>query len=801
MKKIFKIIFILIISITIFYNMDIEIFAGTNYKNTIKFNFENKYYSNGNNKTIAKANNVIEAMVLDSKGNVSDIYVNIYTDTKEINTVIENNGYIASTQIRVEIISNYTVFDKTVKDGYGNVIYSLSSNDNAFIIEDLIDDTYYVTVIGRGYNSFNTSFNNTYLTEINFSFNVDTTKPTIDGASTSMDGLYEKNSIELKGIDNGSGIDSIYVQEPNSVNFIKMSNSLIKKPQNGLYIFYSKDNVGNTSNYYYVYFDNINPTGVFKDINGNIINIMDKEYINTSFYFEGEDSSGKISHILYKSPNSKSWARYVEKTVLTDEGLYQFVSVDKANNQSNIYKIYLDKEVPSGYIINDEDQVINDTSSTSQYIKFISNNDASGIKEIYMKHNDSDYELYNENMKLYESGIYSFYLIDNALNQSEVYTIILDNLPPEISIINAEAYTQTNNSFTINISDDNDTKLYYKYPDSINYIETSDKTITINDTSIFGKYYFYAIDKYSNMSKVIWITLGSNNPVINIVSIKDSNKVYLTWNGKYTVLVNSKEYSKNEIISKEGNYIVEATDENGNTTVTNFTIKCYHELYDVVEATCEHDGYTLLKCISCNNIIKTNYVEGGTHKYDSIYKEPTCEDMGGIYYYCIYCNSSYITNTVPPIGHIYEYETYSPTCIDEGYMLQTCINCNSYIYEVLEKVDHEYIILDITETIEYYECIYCGEIIEKDIESKYQTIVNFSKNLFKKYQPYMIVILISSVSIFSLLMGVKMIIAKKNEEKEKVYQMLRNYIIGICIIFVLLVAIPYLIKGISIILI
>ena len=46
-------------------------------------------------------------------------------------------------------------------------------------------------------------------------------------------------------------------------------------------------------------------------------------------------------------------------------------------------------------------------------------------------------------------------------------------------------------------------------------------------------------------------------------------------------------------------------------------------------------------------------------------------------------------------------------------------------------------------------------------------------------------------------MGVFFAIAQKNEEKEKARKMIKNYVIGLVVIFAILVACPYLIKGIS----
>ena len=46
-------------------------------------------------------------------------------------------------------------------------------------------------------------------------------------------------------------------------------------------------------------------------------------------------------------------------------------------------------------------------------------------------------------------------------------------------------------------------------------------------------------------------------------------------------------------------------------------------------------------------------------------------------------------------------------------------------------------------------------------------------------------------------MGVFFAIAQKNEDKENARQMIKNYVIGLVVIFAILVACPYLVKGIA----
>ena len=72
------------------------------------------------------------------------------------------------------------------------------------------------------------------------------------------------------------------------------------------------------------------------------------------------------------------------------------------------------------------------------------------------------------------------------------------------------------------------------------------------------------------------------------------------------------------------------------------------------------------------------------------------------------------------------------------------------------------------------------------------------EELFDAYSPYMIWVFLGTAAIWSIVMGVFFAIAQKNEEKEKAKKMIVNYVIGLVVIFAILVACPYLVKGIAI---
>lgn len=74
---------------------------------------------------------------------------------------------------------------------------------------------------------------------------------------------------------------------------------------------------------------------------------------------------------------------------------------------------------------------------------------------------------------------------------------------------------------------------------------------------------------------------------------------------------------------------------------------------------------------------------------------------------------------------------------------------------------------------------------------------SYVEDLFEQYRPYMIWVFLATAAIWSIVMGVFFAIAHKNEDKEKARKMIVNYFIGLVVIFAILVACPYLIRGIA----
>ena len=94
-------------------------------------------------------------------------------------------------------------------------------------------------------------------------------------------------------------------------------------------------------------------------------------------------------------------------------------------------------------------------------------------------------------------------------------------------------------------------------------------------------------------------------------------------------------------------------------------------------------------------------------------------------------------------------------------------------------------------------CTVCAKSYEQDMGAQYEKVSNYVEYLFDEYSPYMVWVFLATAGVWSIAMGAAMIIAHKNEDKAKAKKMLVNYGIGLVVVFALLVAVPYLVRGIA----
>ena len=222
-----------------------------------------------------------------------------------------------------------------------------------------------------------------------------------------------------------------------------------------------------------------------------------------------------------------------------------------------------------------------------------------------------------------------------------------------------------------------------------------------------------------------------------------------------------------------------------------------------MNASCGVEGYTLHKCSRCEDEYKSDYTPAKAHVYIEEAVAPTCTEEGGVNHVCMVCGYKYVTDAVPATGHNYVSQVVLyATCETGGEREFTCDRCGDHYVKEIPATGHKYELLEEREidgTLKrVYGCSVCGESYVEEVGVQYEEVSNFVVYLFDEYSPYMIWVFLATAGVWSIAMGVAMIVAHKNDDKEKAKKMLVNYLIGLVVIFVILVACPYLVKGIAV---
>ena len=323
-------------------------------------------------------------------------------------------------------------------------------------------------------------------------------------------------------------------------------------------------------------------------------------------------------------------------------------------------------------------------------------------------------------------------------------------------------------------------------------------------------------------------------------SFSCQNSVYITWTNGNKATLNGDDYTKGTWIKTEGSYTVTVTNEYGLSTTKTFSITHNYVVTKIVEPTCTTKGYSVFKCTSCGDEYEGNVKLALGHNYDVETVEATCTTYGCVKHTCLNCGDTYETDVRTALGHKYTETTKEATCTEDGGQLHTCIVCGyEYLTDTVKATGHDYATrvvrephcetegerifhcekcsdeyyteipatghnFELTESsvvdgenIRTYVCTNCGAVTKQNMGEQYEKVSSYVEYLFEQYQPYMWWVLLATAGVWSVVMGVFFGIAAKNEDKEKARKMIKNYVIGLVVIAVILVACPYLVKGIA----
>ena len=408
------------------------------------------------------------------------------------------------------------------------------------------------------------------------------------GTTSKSSGSYTNASyVKYVAADNHSGIANCYVKMPGSSTFTNYASGT-QLATEGKYEFYCMDKSGNRSTTVTITLDKTKPTGT---LYGGTSVKGDAAFTNASYIkYVATDSVSGISSCYVKKPGSTSYASYTSGSQLTQEGTYYFYCADRAGNQSVTMSITLDRTAPTGTLYAGASSV-GGGYTNAEYVKYVASDNLSGVSACYVKApGETEYTSYTSGAQLTAEGVYSFYCVDRAGNQSATVAITLDRTRP-VGTLYAGTAEKTSGTFT-NASYIKYTAsdagagiagLYVKKPGGSAFESyTSGTQLTAE-----GAYSFYAVDRAGNQSETVTITLDKTNPTGTLYGGGDSLSSGAYTNADYVKYVASDglsglancyvkmpgsssftSYASGTQLATQGMYEFYCTDRSGNKSAT-----------------------------------------------------------------------------------------------------------------------------------------------------------------------------------------------------------------------------------------
>lgn len=545
------------------------------------------------------------------------------------------------------------------------------------------------------------------------------------------------------------------------------------------------------------------------------------KYTNKAFTVSASDSlSGGVT--LYMSePNSGSYNTVggSSKTVQlgSTNGLYRFQATDKAGNSSGIYYVYFDDTVPVGKAVTSKGEEIKSGESVSESFSFSATDSGSGITSTkYKRPNSSVWENYTAGTTISVNdgyGAYVFQVTDKCGNVLEYSVEIVDACAGghQYYISNTVEPTCTSGGYTLYTCSVCGQTMKSNVTAALGH---SYKTSTSSSSCTEGGQTTYTCTRCGYSYTEQTSEAAGHNYITSVKEATCTEGGYTT----YTCTKCGYSYRGSSTKPLGHNFIsesVSATCTEGGGTVYTCT-RCnysYHGSQTValghayvshtVAATCEEGGYTEHICSRCGDEYTDNITKPLGHNFLMASKEATCTEYGMIVYTCQVCGYEMEEpDGVYPTGHTYSnYIVAAATCTQDGERRYVCDKCGEEYTEVIPAMGHNYAITDSSSengiTTRVYTCTLCGDSYTQELGDQYEEVSSYIEELFEQYRPYMWWVLLVTAGIWSIVMGVFFAIAQKNEDKEKAKKMIVNYFVGLVVIFAILVACPYLIRGIA----
>ena len=237
--------------------------------------------------------------------------------------------------------------------------------------------------------------------------------------------------IRATAVDTGSGIAYMRVWGTNySTSAAYTLGAELTKE--GRYYFEAVNKAGISSGTYEVWLDKTPAAGYLYA--GGSYPTSDSVTNAAYICYEALDSYSDEVTCYVKKPGSTSFVEYEALAKLTEEGEYQFYSIDQAGNQSSTMKITIDRSIPTAQLYADGATITNGSYTNKQYIKFVSNGTC-----YVKKPGATSYSSYVSGTEFYQVGRYEFYAQNAAGTKTDTYVVIIDRTPKTVNLNRASS--------------------------------------------------------------------------------------------------------------------------------------------------------------------------------------------------------------------------------------------------------------------------------------------------------------------------------------------------------------------------
>ena len=743
------------------------------------------FTSVGMSKTIStgSTNGLYTFYAVDNQSNKSEYGYVFYDNTAAVGTLKNGSGGVIS-----ETAINYD-FSYSASDNSSGISYLQYLTPNSTVWTTYTSGTLIKASATNGKYQFRAVDKCGNISNVT-SVILDTVKGTgtlyAANLSVSNGAIVKAEYIKFVASDGNSGVGTIYMTNPSGKKTTYTNGSQIAV--DGLTSFYFVDLAGNVSDTYKITRDTGAPTLTCVEASWG-------STINKGFTIKAIDTYSDVS-IYYKIPGSSAYTKAsssVNIPITSPDGIYYVYAEDSLGNRSDIKSIDLKVALPS-YIV--------ETTSVDNHVRIswnITNYKATLNGSTYIK-----------NTWITVEGDYQFILKDTTTNRSAEYSFSITHFyeikkvtPPSCVLQGFTTYGCI--SCTSTYDDDYTSPLGHS-----NYVkQVVEPTCIANGYSIYNCKVCEENEFISDMVS----PLGHSNYVREVVAPTCIANGYSIYNCKVCA---DNEYVANVVDALGHDYVIEVVaptcvlqgysiyDCSRCTSRYTADFVVAHGHYyeeEIIDPTCVEKGYTLHTCSVCGDNYATDYVLALGHDYTEITIMATCTEPGGINHICVVCEYNYITEKQDALGHSYTSAvTKTSSCSTQGLRTHTCENCRQQYTTVIPCLEHKYVITD-TETngsvTRHYDCSECGYSYSEDKGNQYEVVTSYIEYLYEEYSPYMIWVFLSTAGVWSIAMGIAVIIAYRNEDKIKANQMIKNYVIGLVVIFGILVAMPYLVNGIA----